>query len=106
MSDKTAGGSLHDVLERHFPLPDNRAEIEAITGIRHRRFVALVLAPTQQLTRGTIRPLVEVLDSLPGGGGLDVFVDRLGEACEEVWRVVSLLREHFDNYATIVPFAA
>lgn len=98
--------TLSEVLEGHVPLTSNRPLIEALTTARESRFLAVVLSPSVQLGSQIIPPLLEVLETLPEGGGLDLFVDCLGGASEEAWRIVSILRERFDRYTAIVPFSA
>ena len=98
--------SLTEVLQGNVPLTSNRALIEAVTQRRQGPLLTLVLAPTLQLSDVMIPPLLEVLQSMPSGGGLDVMVNGLGGATPETWRVVSVLRDRFDRYSAIVPFAA
>ena len=101
-----ATATLDDILTGHVPLTSNRRLIESVTTARESRFMAVVLAPEVKLSTELAPPLLEVLDSMPEGGGLDLFVDTLGGASEEAWRVVSMLRERFDRYTAIIPFAA
>lgn len=101
-----ATATLNDILTGHVPVTSNRRLVESITTARESRFLAVVLAPEVKLTTELAPPLLEVLDSLDEGGGLDLFVDTLGGASEESWRLVSMLRERFDRYTAIVPFAA
>ena len=101
-----ASATLDDILTGHVPLTSNRRLIESVTTARESRFLAVVLAPEVKLSSELAPPLLEVLDSMPEGGGLDLFVDTLGGASEEAWRVVSVLRERFDRYTAIIPFAA
>ena len=98
--------TLNDILEGHVPLTSNRESMAAIAGARESRLLAVVLSPDVRLGSDLASPLMEVLDTLPEGGGLDLFVDALGGASAETWRVVSMLRERFDRYTAIVPFAA
>lgn len=98
--------TLSEVLDSRVAVSGNRDLIEAITDLRQRPFVAMVLAPDTPLRRSIVPALVEILDGLPRGGSFDLMLDRLGDACEEDWRLVSLLREHCDRYTAIVPFAA
>lgn len=98
--------TLSEILEGNVPLTSNRELIEALTTARQSRFLAIVLAPTVTLKTEVISPLIEVLDALPEGGGLDMFLEAVGGASQEAWRVVSILRERFDRYTAIIPFAA
>ncbi len=98
--------TLDDILTGHVPVTSNRRLIESITSARESRFLAVVLAPEVKLTAEIAPPLIEVLDTMPEGGGLDLFVDTLGGAAEEAWRLVSILRERFDRYTAVVPFGA
>lgn len=98
--------SLAEILEGNVPLTSNREQMTALAALRERPLLALVLAPGVPLRTGFIPPLLEVLETLPEGGGLDLYVDTFGTASEESWRIVSMLRERFDRYTAIVPFAA
>ncbi len=98
--------TLSDVLQGRFPLGGNSLEINAISKARGHKFMAIVLAPTVKLGPELVPPLLEVLDTVPEGGAIDIFVDTLGGAAEETWRLVSILRERFDHYSCLIPFAA
>ncbi len=98
--------TLNEVLEGNVPLTSNHDQLAELGRLRESRILALVLAPGVQLRTGFIPPLLDVLETLPEGGGLDLFVDTLGAASEESWRIVSMLRARFDRYTAIVPFAA
>jgi hypothetical protein len=100
------GARLADILDNRVAVSDNRDLVEAVTSRRGSPFVALVLAPDVQFRRNMVPPLLEILDGLPRRGRVDLMLDRLGHACEEDWRLVSVLREYFDRYTAIVPFAA
>jgi hypothetical protein len=100
------GARLADILEDRVAVAANRDLVEAIVDQRQHPFVAVVLSPEIQFRRSMIPPLVEILDGLPRRGRLDLMVDRLGHACEENWRFVSVLREYCERYTAVVPFAA
>ncbi len=98
--------SLAEVLEGQVPLTSNHVQIEAVGKRRGRKLLALVLAPGVPLRTGFIPPLLEVLDALDPADALDLYVDSLGGASEETWRIVSMLRDRFEHLTAIVPFAA
>lgn len=98
--------SLAEVLEGHVPLTSNHIQLEAVIRQRESKLLALVLAPGIPLRTNFIPPLLEVLDALPPGGNLDIYLDSLGPASEETWRIVSMLRDRFDRLTALVPFAA
>lgn len=98
--------TLAEVLEGHVPLTSNHVQIQTVTRLRESKLLALVLAPGIALRTGFIPPLLEVLDTLTPGGNLDLYLDNLGPASEETWRIVSMLRDRFDRLTAIVPFAA
>jgi hypothetical protein len=106
MENTAKGPSLAEVLEGHFPLTSNRLLLQDITNIRQRRILAVVLAPHVLLDRAAIDPLVGILRSLRGTNAIDLYVDGQGPTSPEAWRVVSALREHFERFTSIVPFAA
>ena len=106
MESTAKGPSLTEVLEGHFPLNSNRLLLQDIANLRQRRILAIVLAPHMHLDRAAIDPLVGILRGLRGTSTLDLFVDGLGLTSPEAWRVVSALREHFQQVTAIVPFAA
>jgi len=100
------GQSLAEVLEGHFPLTSNRLLLQDLTTLRQRRMLAIVLAPHILLDRAAIDPLVGILRTLRGSKSLDLYVDGQGPTSPEGWRVVSALRDHFENITAVVPFAA
>ncbi len=98
--------TLPAVRAGHGPRTPNRDRIGPRARRRQGRLLTIVLAPTVQLKSTLMPPLLEVLQTLAPGGGVDVMVDALGGATAEAWRVVSVLRDRFDSYNAIVPFAA
>jgi hypothetical protein len=98
--------TIEQVLAGEIALPSNRDLIEMVVAHRETRFLALVLRPGIDLSRNMIPPLVEVLEGLVEGGALDLYLDTLGSASPEAWRLVSILRERFDRYTGLIPFAA
>ena len=98
--------NLSSILAGNVPLTSNTGLLEALAEKRHTRLLTLVLAPHIPFTAEVVPPLLEVLDELEGGGGLDLFLGHLGSATPETWRIVSILRERFDRFTAIVPFAA
>lgn len=97
--------SLSELLEGKVPLTPNGELLRRIRGRADRPAVAIVLAPSVRLTPSVAHPLLEVLEHIEGPA-VDVVLDTLGPATEETWRVVSLLRESFEKFDAIVPFAA
>ena len=106
MSEPTGGRNLMEVLESRLPLTGNRGIISEIVESRQRPLVAIALAPGVQLNTTLVAPLLEILDAVPEGPAIDLYMDDLGPICEEDWRLVSLLRERFERYSAILPFAA
>lgn len=98
--------TLKEILEGNVPLTSNRDRLSELARQRESRVLALVLGPGVSLRTGFIPPLLEVLETLPEGGSLDLYIDTFGAASEETWRIVSMLRERFDRFTAIVPFAA
>ena len=98
--------TLNEILEGNVPLTRNREMLADLARQRESRVLALVLARGVTLRTGFIPPLLEVLETLPEGGSLDLYIDTFGGASEEAWRIVSMLRERFDRYTAIIPFAA
>ncbi|MSP74372.1 MAG: hypothetical protein EXR76_19770 [Myxococcales bacterium] len=106
MSTPSPVVGLSDILEGHFPLTNSRPLLDEISQVRQRRMLAVVLSPKLSLDRGVIDALVDVLEPLDQGSALDLFVDGLGAASPEGWRLISMLRERYDSLTALVPFAA
>ncbi len=97
--------TLSELLEGKVPLTSNHGLLERISKRAGHTAVAIVLAPSVRLTAEVAHPLLEVLAHVEGDH-VDVVLDALGPATEETWRVVSLLREMFEGFDAIIPFAA
>ncbi|MFN3202156.1 MAG: hypothetical protein ACE366_27380 [Bradymonadia bacterium] len=108
MADQVAGRSLSEILEGHLPLTANRSLIEAVEAERDRPLMTVVLVRGARLNAEMMHPLTDVMDALSekADGTIDVLAEHLGAACEESWRLVSSLREFFDGYDALIPFAA
>lgn len=97
--------SLSEILDGHLPVPPNQALLERICEARGRPVIALVLSAHMPLDTRSIAPLLEVMRTLPEGP-IDIFLDSLGRAGPEAWRIVAMLRERFDPIGAIIPFAS
>lgn len=97
--------SLTKILDGELPVPRNQALMERICALRGRPLIALVLDAGVPLDTRSVTPLLEVMRTLPRGP-VDIFLDQLGRAGPETWRIVAMLRERFTEITALVPFAA
>ena len=97
---------LRTFIDRQVPVTENRVLIRDFIVQRETKFVSVVLAPRVELTQRTTSMVFEQLEGLGVGGALDIFLNRLGRASGEAWRLVSMLRERFDMVTAVVPFSA
>lgn len=97
---------LSDVLTGKVPLPESQPLLKALSQARGREPLVWVLSPAVSLSASMMLPFLEVLESLPAGQPVDLFLESLGASSLETWRVISVLRDRFSTLSALIPFAA
>lgn len=104
MSEISVGPSLQTVLGGHLPLKSNGPQLAALAR-PERALVVLALAPGRGLDEAMLAAVHEVVLSQTHAG-VDLVMGNLGEGGAESWRLVSMLRDHFEHLRALVPFTA
>lgn len=91
-------------------LAERQARYKAIEDYRKRPLIVFATSTRQNVTAmmagDAIREFVDQIDAITDGKVVDVLIHSAGGDPLSAWKLMSLLRERFENVAVLVPFMA
>jgi hypothetical protein len=91
-------------------LAERRVRYKAIEDYRKRPLIVYATSTRPgipaQMAGDSVREFIDQIDALPDADKIDVLVHSTGGDALAAWKLMSILRERFDNVAVLVPFMA
>ena len=91
-------------------LAERRGRYEAIEDYRRRPLIVYATSTRpgvpSQMAGDSVREFIDQIDALSDADKVDVLVHSTGGDALAAWKLMSILRERFDNVAVLVPFMA
>jgi hypothetical protein len=91
-------------------LAERRGRYKAIEDYRRRPLIVYATSTRpgvpSQMAGDSVREFIDQIDALPDADKVDVLVHSTGGDALAAWKLMSILRERFDNVAVLVPFMA
>ena len=91
-------------------LAERRGRYEAIEDYRRRPLIVYATSTRpgvpSQMAGDSVREFIDQLDALSDADKVDALVHSTGGDALAAWKLMSILRERFDNVAVLVPFMA